>query len=85
MSVYPLVFGLWSDEANEFWSFLQIRSCKLGSLLYATTIDEEGKMKLNAGSNDEAALNAFLTAGVKTVVAGWSDVTKGITKLSSFL
>ena len=30
-------------------------------------------IKLSAGSNDDADLKAFLTAGVSTVIAGWSS------------
>ena len=77
MLEYPETEGVGEDIASWFWSFLHIRSWRLGSFLYETSKDDLGMRKPTRLSKSEASEKQALTTLVRTVVAGWRVKTIG--------
>ena len=55
MLEYPETEGVGEDMARWFWSFLHIRSWRLGSFLYETSKDDLGMRKPMRLSKSEAS------------------------------
>ena len=70
VSAWPWLLGRLEFVAKEFWSFLQRRSCKFGSFLYATKTDDDGTIYCSIGSCCEASWMDCLMRGVNMVVDG---------------
>ena len=81
MLEYPETEGGGEDIASWFWSFLHIRSWRLGSFLYETSKDDLGMIKPMRLSKSEASEKQALTTLVRTVVAGWRVETNGTANL----